>query len=72
MAPRFFGYEKEIEDQLISRGAEVDFVLDRPFDTPFMKAITKVRREWVIGSADRYIIMRSLTSSVIKNMTWCL
>lgn len=54
VAPRFFGYEKEIEDELISRGAEVDFVLDRPFDTPFMKAITKVRREWIIGSADRY------------------
>ncbi len=54
VAPRFFGYEKEIEGELIRRGAEVDFVLDRPFDTPFMKAITKVRREWVIGSADRY------------------
>ena len=54
VAPRFFGYEKEIEDELIRRGAEVDFVLDRPFDTPFMKAITKVRREWIIGSADRY------------------
>lgn len=54
VAPRFFGYEKEIEDELVRRGAEVDFVLDRPFDTPFMKAITKMRREWIIGSADRY------------------
>ena len=54
MAPRFFGYEKEIEDELVRRGAEVDFVLDRPFDTPLMKAITKVRRDWIIGSADRY------------------
>lgn len=54
VAPRFFGYEKEIEDELVRRGAEVDFVLDRPFDTPLMKAITKVRRDWIIGSADRY------------------
>lgn len=54
VAPRFFGYEKEIENELTRRGAEVDFVLDRPFDTPLMKAITKVRREWIIGFADRY------------------
>lgn len=54
VAPRFFGYEKVIEDELTRRGAEVDFILDRPFDTPLMKAITKIRREWVIGFADRY------------------
>lgn len=54
VAPRFFGYEKEIEVELVRRGAEVDFVLDRPFDTPLMKAITKVRRDWIISSAERY------------------
>jgi hypothetical protein len=54
VAPRFFGYETEIKDELIRRGAEVDFLLDRPFDSPFLKAVTKLRRKWVIGAADRY------------------
>ncbi|WNF57347.1 hypothetical protein [Pseudomonas sp. SG20052] len=54
VAPRFFGYETEIKNELVRRGAEVDFLLDRPFDTPLLKAITRLRREWVIGAADRY------------------
>lgn len=54
VAPRFFGYESEIKDELVRRGAEVDFLLDRPFDSPFLKAITRLRRKWVIGAADRY------------------
>lgn len=56
VAPRFFGYEKEIEAELVRRGAEVDFVLDRPFDTPLMKAVTKVLPGLVAGFADRYYI----------------
>ncbi|MDQ0649988.1 hypothetical protein [Pseudomonas cedrina] len=54
VAPQFFGYEKEICDELRRRGAEVDFVLDRPFATPLMKGVTRIRREWVIKAADRY------------------
>jgi len=54
VAPRFFGYETEIKDELVRRGADVDFLLDRPFDSPFLKAVTRLRREWVIGAADRY------------------
>jgi hypothetical protein len=54
VAPKFFGYETEIKNELIRRGAKVDFLLDRPFDSPLLKAITRLRREWVIGAADRY------------------
>lgn len=54
VAPKFFGYETEIRNELLRRGAEVDFLLDRPFDSPLLKAITRLRREWVIGAADRY------------------
>jgi hypothetical protein len=54
VAPQFFGYETEICDELKRRGAQVDFLLDRPFASPLMKAVTRVRREWVIKAADRY------------------
>lgn len=54
VAPRFFGYEREIADELVRRGAQVDFLLDRPFDTPLMAAVTRFRRGWIIGAADRY------------------
>lgn len=54
VAPKFFGYEAEIKSELVRRGAVVDFLLDRPFNSPFLKAITRLRREWVIGAADRY------------------
>lgn len=54
IAPQFFGYENEIRDELIRRGAMVDFLLDRPFSSPFLKAITRVRRQFVIGASDRY------------------
>ncbi|MFJ7796603.1 hypothetical protein [Pseudomonas sp. NPDC096950] len=54
IAPVFFGYESEIKKELEQQGADVEFLLDRPFDSPFLKALTRVRREWVIGAADRY------------------
>lgn len=42
VAPRFFGYDQDIEEELRSRGADVVRLYDRPFDTPFMTAMTKV------------------------------
>lgn len=53
IAPRFFGYDRDIVDELRSRGAEVDTLPDRPFDAPFMKAVTRFRPDWVIGAASR-------------------
>ncbi|KAA0987725.1 hypothetical protein FQ192_19840 [Pseudomonas sp. ANT_J12] len=54
IAPAFFGYESEIKKELEQQGANVTFLLDRPFNSPLLKALTRVRREWVIGAADRY------------------
>lgn len=54
IAPRFFGYEQDILSELVSRGATVDMLPDRPFDTPIMKAATRFGRPLVIGAADRF------------------
>lgn len=54
VAPVFFGYENEIKGELERQGAQVTFLLDRPFNSAFLKGLTRVRREWVIGAADRY------------------
>ncbi len=54
VAPQFFGYEKEIHAELERRGAQVDFIMDRPFQSAFLKAVTKVRPELVIQIADRF------------------
>lgn len=56
IAPQFFGYEKEIENELIRRGALVDFLPDRPFNSPFMRGVTRVKREWVLPFADRFFL----------------
>ncbi|VXC80934.1 lipopolysaccharide biosynthesis protein [Pseudomonas sp. 9Ag] len=54
VAPQFFGYEEEIRSEIERRGARVDFLLDRPFTSPFLKAVTRWRRQWVMASADQY------------------
>ena len=53
VAPRFFGYEREIRNEMERRGAIVDWLPDRPFDTPLMTALTRHKPEWVVPSADR-------------------
>lgn len=54
VAPQFFGYEQEIRSEFERRGAQVDFLLDRPFTSVFLKALTRWRRKWVISAAERY------------------
>ena len=53
VAPRFFGYEREIRSEIERRGAVVDWLPDRPFDTPLMTAVTRHKPEWVLPFADR-------------------
>ena len=43
-AVRYFGYEQRIMDELRRRGAEVDYLPDRPFNTPLMTAVTRYSR----------------------------
>ena len=41
IAPRFFGYEVEIRNEIERRGAQVDWLADRPFDRSWQSAITR-------------------------------
>ncbi len=52
-APRFFGYHTDIAEEFIRRGALLDMLPDRAFDSPLMTAITKVRRDWVIPATNK-------------------
>lgn len=60
VAPRFFGYEQDLAAELRRRGAEVDVLHDRPFDTPFFKAVTRFGPDLVLGAASR-LYRRKLT-----------
>jgi hypothetical protein len=53
IAPRFFGYERDIRGEIESRGAVVNWLPDRPFDTPMMTALTKLKPQWILPSVDR-------------------
>lgn len=53
-AVRYFGYEQQIMAELRRRGAEVDYLPDRPFNTPLMAAITRYSRAAVMLFARHY------------------
>lgn len=53
-AVRDFGYAQEIMSELRRRGAEVDYLPDRPFDSPVMSAVTRYWRAVVMPFADAY------------------
>jgi hypothetical protein len=55
-APCFFDYEIEIVEEFRRRGAEIDFLPDRPFQSSFMKGLIRVRRELVLWYADRFFL----------------
>lgn len=44
IAPIFFGYQLDIRDKLEEFGANVDFLPDRPFQSSFLKAVTRIFR----------------------------
>lgn len=53
VVPRFFGYEKEILEELQRHGALVDWLPDRPFNTPALTALTKVAPQLIFPMAGR-------------------
>ncbi|RYF21174.1 MAG: hypothetical protein EOO77_06545 [Oxalobacteraceae bacterium] len=53
-AVRYFGYEQHIIQELRRRGAEVDYLPDRPFNTPLMTAITRYSRATIMLFAERF------------------
>ncbi len=52
-APKWFGYEDAIIEELRRRGAEVDYLADRPFDSALMKAAARFARPAVLKTTDR-------------------
>ena len=44
IAPVFFGYQMDIGEKLEEFGAKVDFLPDRPFQSSFLKAVTRIFR----------------------------
>lgn len=52
-APPFFGYDEVIANALRDRGAIVDLIPDRPFNSALMHAVTKLERRAVLGQAAR-------------------
>ena len=53
-APRFFGYETEIYNMLVSQGNSVDFLPDRPFDNSLSKAFFRYSPSTFLPVADKY------------------
>lgn len=54
VAPRFFGYEKEIRDQMASEGWQVDMLPDRPFDAALLKAVARITPTLTAPAANRF------------------
>lgn len=45
IAPKYFDYENDIATELTCQGMQVDMLPDRPFNTPFKKAVLRFRPE---------------------------
>lgn len=77
-APKFFGYENEIAEELRRRGARVDFLADRPFRSPLMHVLARFWRRPVLAVTERYY-RRQLTKFaadrydyvlIVNGQTW--
>jgi hypothetical protein len=54
IAPRFFGYEKAIMQQLTQLGATVDFLADRPYSKPWQTGLTRIAPFVIQPFIDRF------------------
>jgi len=52
--PKFFDYENEIRVELERQGAIVDWMPDRPFNAPTLRALTTINPNWALPFADSY------------------
>lgn len=50
ICPRFFGYEREIEHELIKLGASVDFYDERPFKSSVEKILNRLNIKFLINN----------------------
>ncbi|MGH1429911.1 MAG: hypothetical protein ACRBB4_02220 [Neptuniibacter sp.] len=61
IAPRFFGYEGRICDEIASRGADVDFYNDRVFDHPLFKVILRLKLNFIVWPIVHLFFRKILT-----------
>jgi hypothetical protein len=54
IAPKFFGYEVEIKKALDARGAQTEWLQDRPFDKPWQLALLRVMPSLVLKFVNRF------------------
>ncbi|MGE6189334.1 hypothetical protein ACLHZ7_21910, partial [Aeromonas salmonicida] len=54
ICPRFFGYEREIERELINLGAKVDYYNERPFESSVAKILNRINFKAVIKKSIDY------------------
>ncbi len=54
IAPQFFGYELDISGELTRLGFEVDFLPDRPFNSPLIKALMRFLPMFTYHNCDRF------------------
>ena len=54
VAPRFFGYENEIRNQMVADGWDVDMLPDRPFDASLLKAVARVSPRLTMPAANAF------------------
>lgn len=62
IAPRFFGYEVEIRNEIERRGAQVDWLADRPFDRSWQSAITRLA-PWLLQPLVNRLYLNQLKQS---------
>jgi hypothetical protein len=56
IAPKFFGYEVEIKRALEARGAQIEWLQDRPFDKPWQLAILRVLPSLMLRFVNRFYV----------------
>lgn len=64
-APKFFGYEKDVLNELTARNAEVYFLPDRPSDNAVLKVIYRISPNLLKTVSDNFY-MKSIKSFNVK------
>lgn len=67
ICPRFFGYEREIELELINLGAKVDYFNERPFESSIAKILNRLNFKAAIKKSIEYHYSNIIQKSASVN-----
>ncbi len=67
-APKFFGYEKDVYEELLAQGAEVSFLPDRPSSNTFLKIIYRFLPS-TLNWHSNYYYKKSINKFALKKYT---